>query len=119
MKRPRANDGTASPAGNDTPCCTVNPGWDFSARLSCRSGRPGTPFDVAQPTAQRRGLYGITRVNTARAPDDFRLDVRFAGAQIITNRQNVAGDAWNRGISRVALSRQPGSFPVIGLAWEV
>ncbi|MEP6919317.1 MAG: hypothetical protein ABJC89_26985, partial [Acidobacteriota bacterium] len=51
----------------------VTPRWDVSMRLSYLSGRPYTPFDSEQSTAQRRGIYDLTQVNTARLPDYFRL----------------------------------------------
>jgi hypothetical protein len=110
----------------------VNPRWDLSMRLSYLSGRPSTPFDLEQSTVQRRGIYDLTQVNTARLSDYFRLDVRvdrrfvaggrplvvFAGAQNITNRQNIAGYTWNRGINAVEVNKQLGIFPIVGLEWR-
>ena len=54
----------------------LSPVWEFSARLSFLSGRPFTPYDQAVSTAQRRGVYDLTRVNAERAPDYARVDVR-------------------------------------------
>ena len=44
--------------------------------LSFLSGRPFTPYDQAGSTAQRRGVYDLTRVNGGRAPDYVRVDMR-------------------------------------------
>ena len=52
------------------------PAWEVSARLSFLSGRPFTPYDQAVSTAQRRGVYDLTRVNAERAPDYGRVDIR-------------------------------------------
>ena len=54
----------------------LSPVWEVSARLSFLSGRPFTPYDQAVSTAQRRGVYDLTRVNAERAPDYARIDVR-------------------------------------------
>ena len=46
----------------------LSPVWEFSARVSFLSGRPFTPYDQAVSTAQRRGVYDLTRVNAERRP---------------------------------------------------
>jgi hypothetical protein len=50
--------------------------WESSLRVSLLSGRPYTPFDVAESTRQRRGIYDLSQVNAVRAPAYFRVDVR-------------------------------------------
>ena len=71
-------------------------------------------------------------MNAARLPDYFRLDLRadrtfivngkpvllFAGAQNITNRENIAGYTWNRGTNAIELNKQLGIFPIIGLDYR-
>ncbi len=110
----------------------VNPGWEFSVRLSYLAGRPSTPFDLEQSAAQRRGIYDVSQVNAARLPDYVRLDLRadrtstvagqpvllFVGAQNVTNRQNIAGYTWNRGVNTVEVNKQLGIFPVLGVEWR-
>jgi hypothetical protein len=110
----------------------VSPRWEFSARLSYLAGRPYTPFDFDQSSAGRRGIYDLSSVNAARLPDYFRLDLRadrtftvngksvllFAGAQNITNRDNIAGYTWNRGTNAIELNKQLGIFPIIGLDYR-
>ena len=50
--------------------------WESSLRVSYLSGRPYTPFDVAESARQRRGIYDLSQVNAIRAPAYFRLDAR-------------------------------------------
>ena len=110
----------------------MNPRWEFSGRLSYLAGRPYTPFDLDQSAAQRRAIYDLSRVNAAQLPDYVRVDLRadrtftvagkpvliFVGAQNITNRHNVAGYTWNRGLNAADVNKQLGIFPVLGLDWR-
>jgi hypothetical protein len=110
----------------------INPRWEVSTRLSWLSGRPYTPYDTATSTAQRRGVYDLTRVNGERAPDYGRFDVRvdriftvsgqplvvFAGVQNLTNRRNVAGYTWNRRLNIEQVNEQQGIFPILGLEYR-
>ncbi|MCC7241451.1 MAG: TonB-dependent receptor, partial [Acidobacteria bacterium] len=73
--RQAALDGVQRPGSFDYPRVLnlsggykVNPQWDVSARLSYLSGRPYTPFDLQQSTAERRGVYDLTQVNAERLP---------------------------------------------------
>ncbi len=106
--------------------------WEFSARLSFLSGRPFTPYDQVVSTAQRRGVYDLTRVNAERAPDYGRIDIRadrtftvggrplnlFFGVQNVTNRRNFASYSWNRRTNSQQFGEQQGIFPVLGLDWR-
>ena len=106
--------------------------WEFSARLSFLSGRPFTPYDQAVSTAQRRGVYDLTRVNAERAPDYARIDVRvdrsfsvggqplnlFVGVQNVTNRRNFASYTWNRRTNAQQFGEQQGIFPIAGFDWR-
>ena len=106
--------------------------WEFSARLSFLSGRPFTPYDQAVSTAQRRGVYDLTRVNAERAPDYGRVDIRvdrtftvggqplnvFVGVQNVTNRRNFASYAWNGRTNTQQVGEQQGIFPILGLDWR-
>lgn len=106
--------------------------WEVSARLSFLSGRPFTPYDEAVSTAQRRGVYDLTRVNAERAPDYGRVDVRvdrtftvggqplncFLGVQNLTNRRNFASYSWNRRTNTQQFGEQQGIFPILGLDWR-
>lgn len=106
--------------------------WEFSARLSFLSGRPFTPYDQAVSTAQRRGVYDLTRVNAERAPDYGRVDLRvdrtfmvagqplnvFAGVQNVTRRRNFARYTWNRRTNSEQFGEQQGIFPILGLDWR-
>lgn len=110
----------------------LNPKWEFSTRVAYLAGRPFTPYNVAESTSQRRPIFDLTRVNTERLPDYFRLDLRvdrsikvwgkpvllFFGAQNVTNRRNVAGLSWNRRTNRSVTGEQLGIFPNIGLDWR-
>jgi hypothetical protein len=110
----------------------LRPKWEVSARLAYLSGRPFTPFDVTNSTAQRRGIFELGRVNAERLPDYFRADFRidrtftfrdkpllvFAGIQNVINRRNVAGYQWNRRLNVQQTNEQLGIFPLIGLDWR-
>ncbi len=106
--------------------------WELSARVSFLSGRPFTPYDQAVSTAQRRGVYDLTRVNAERAPDYSRIDIRvdrtfrvggqplnvFAGVQNVTNRRNFASYSWNRRTNSQQFGEQQGIFPILGFDWR-
>ena len=110
----------------------LSPAWELSARLSFLSGRPFTPYDAAVSSAQRRGVYDLTQVNAARAPDYGRIDVRvdrtftvggqplnlFVGVQNVTNRRNFASYNWNRRTNTQQFGEQQGIFPILGLDWR-
>jgi hypothetical protein len=106
--------------------------WESSLKLSYLSGRPYTPFDEAESTRQRRGIYDLSRVNDVRVPAYFRLDARvdrnatlakkpvivFLGVQNLTGRRNVNGFEWNRRANVPRPLEQLGVFPLIGLEWR-
>jgi hypothetical protein len=110
----------------------LSPVWELSARLSFLSGRPFTPYDQAVSTAQRRGVYDLTRVNAERAPNYGRVDIRvdrtftaggrplnlFVGVQNVTNRRNFASYSWNRRTNTQQFGEQQGIFPIVGLDWR-
>jgi hypothetical protein len=106
--------------------------WEISTRLAFLSGRPFTPYDQSVSTAQRRGVYDLTRVNAERAPDYGRVDIRvdrtftvggqplnvFVGAQNVTNRRNFSGYSWNRRSNSEEFGEQQGIFPILGFDWR-
>jgi hypothetical protein len=106
--------------------------WESSLRVSYLSGRPYTPFDVAESARQRRGIYDLSQVNAIRAPAYFRLDARidrnatiagkpvilFFGVQNVTGRRNVSGYTWNRRTNAADANVQLGVFPILGLEWR-
>lgn len=110
----------------------LTPVWELSARVSFLSGRPYTPYDQAVSTAQRRGVYDLTRVNAERAPDYGRVDLRldrtftvggqplniFLGVQNVTNRKNFASYSWNRRTNAQQFGEQQGIFPILGFDWR-
>ncbi len=129
-------DGVLRPGSFDYPFVVnllggyrLSPAWEFSVRFSLLSGRPFTPYDQALSTAQRRGVYDLTRVSAERAPDYSRLDIRvdrtftvggqpfnvFAGVQNVTNRRNFASYSWNRRTNSQQFGEQQGIFPILGL----
>jgi hypothetical protein len=137
--RHAGRDGRLRPGSFDYPVVInalgahrLSPRWEISARVAYLSGRPFTPFDEALSSAQRRGVYDLSRVNAARAADYFRADVRvdrtfqlwnrpvtlFAGVQNATNRKNVAGYSWDRRANVIRTSEQLGLFPILGLDWR-
>ncbi len=137
--RPRRPHGDPEPASFEYPWIfnavggyRLNPKWEFSVRVAYLTGRPFTPFNIAESTRQRRPIFDLNQVNAQRLPDYFRLDLRvdrnlkvwgkplllFFGAQNVTNRRNVAGFGWNRRTNNQLLNEQLGIFPNIGLDWR-
>ena len=146
----RALDGVRRPGNYDTPMAAnalgnlqMWKGIQLDLRESVSSGRPYTPFDLADSNAQSRGIYDLTRVNAARAPLYNRLDVelerRFrvprgvfelhAGAENILNRGNLLGYVWlddcqvawgcgNSSGQPIAKADQMGRYPVFSLRYE-
>ncbi len=106
--------------------------WELSTRLAYLGGRPYTPFDAAESTAQRRGIFDLSRVNGERARDYVRVDLRvdrtftvrdkpllvFLGVQNVLNRKNFAGYTWNRRLNAEQFNEQLGAFPLIGMEWR-
>jgi hypothetical protein len=132
-------DGVLRPGSFDYPVVfnlvggyRLSPTWEISARLSFLSGRPFTPYDAAESTRQRRGVYDLTRVNDARAPDYARIDLRvdrtftvggqplnvFFGVQNVANRRNFANYSWNRRTNTQQFGEQQGLFPILGFDWR-
>jgi len=118
-------------------------GIQLDLRESVSSGRPYTPFDLADSNAQSRGIYDLTRVNAARGPLYNRLDVelerRFrvprgvfelhAGAENILNRGNLLGYVWlddcqvswgcgNSSGQPITKADQMGRYPVFSLRYD-
>ncbi len=110
----------------------LNRKWDFSVRGVYLTGRPFTPFNTALSSAQRRGVFDLSRYNGVRAPDYFRLDFRvdrtftfrekpvvlFVGLQNATNRRNFAFPGWSRTTNQQTVETQLGLFPIVGLNWR-
>jgi len=106
--------------------------WELSARIAYLTGRPYTPFDIAESTRQRRPIFDLQRVNAERLPDYARLDVRldrtflvrdkpllvFIGAQNVINRKNLASYSWDRRANTIQENEQIGLFPLIGMEWR-
>ena len=105
--------------------------WEVAGRFAYLDGRPFTPFDQELSTQQRRGIFDLSRVNAERAPDFYRLDLRFDrtftvndkplivffGFQNITNRNNFNGIEWSRRLNRQTFEDGNGLFPLFGLDW--
>ncbi len=131
-------DGVLRPGAFDYPFVAnitgginVTPNWLVSARMAWLGGRPYTPFDVALSESVGRGIFDLSRVNDARAPAYFRLDLRaqrtfdftrplvvFFGVQNVTNRLNFSAYTWNRRSNSVRFQEQQGLFPILGLDWK-
>jgi hypothetical protein len=83
-------------------------GIQLDLRESVASGRPYTPFDLADSNAQSRGIYDLTQINAIRGPLYNRLDLELernfharkgvinlhAGAENTLNRGNLMGYVW-------------------------
>ena len=132
-------DAVQRPASYDYPVVAnatanyrINERWEIGTRVSYLAGRPYTPIDEALSSAGRRPIYDLARVNEARNPAYFRVDLRvdrrwlvnglplsvYAGAQNITNRTNVSGFSWDRRNGGIRRLEQLGIFPIVGLEWQ-
>lgn len=83
-------------------------GFEISSRYGYSTGRPYTPFNMADSQAQDRPIYDLTSMNTLRAPYFSRLDVQvskdllvhsrhlelYGGVENILNRQNFLSYVW-------------------------
>ena len=83
--------------------------WEFSGKFTYASGRPYTPYLDDQSIAQNRAIFDLNRVNSERAPDYHRLDLRvdryfnfsdwsllvFMDVLNVYNRENVQQFIWN------------------------
>jgi hypothetical protein len=112
-------------------------------RESASSGRPYTPFDLADSNAQHRGIYDLTQINALRAPFYNRLDLELerdfharrgvfnihAGAENVFNRGNLMGYVWldnciagencgQNNYEPIAKVDQMGRYPVFSLRYE-
>jgi outer membrane receptor protein involved in Fe transport len=82
--------------------------YGISARYGYASGRPYTPYDLADSTAQDRPIYDVSQMNTPRAPYFARLDAQlnkdvvvrglhleiYAGVNNILDRKNFLSYVW-------------------------
>jgi hypothetical protein len=83
-------------------------GYEISGRYGFASGRPYTPYDLADSTAQDRPIYDVSQMNTPRAPYFARLDAQlnkdlvvhglhleiYAGVNNILDRKNFLSYVW-------------------------
>jgi len=115
---------------------------EFSFRYEATSGRPYTPFLLAESAAQNRPIYDLTRVNAERGPVYSRLDFRashtftfgsrhlaaYGGLENAFDRQNFLGIVWLpryglAGVCRrnpsscVSYQDQMGLFPNFGASY--
>ncbi len=146
----RALDGIRRPDNYDTPWAAtalgnvrLARGVQLDLRESILSGRPYTPFDLADSNAQQRGIYDLTRINALRGPLYNRLDVEFersfhaargifnihAGAENVLNRGNLLGYVWldncrqgqtcgNSSGQPITKVDQMGRYPVFSVRYE-
>ena len=113
--RYQALDGVRRPGNYDVPW-TANVmgnlrlplGMELDLRESYASGRPYTPFDIADSLQQMRGIYDLTLINAMRGPLYNRLDMELersfrlrsgvfeihGGVENVLNRGNLDGYVW-------------------------
>jgi hypothetical protein len=106
--------------------------WEYSTRASYGSGRPITPVLTAQSIQQDRLVLDVNQLNTLRAPDYFRLDLRvdrrfgirrgtlatYLELQNVTGQSNQSVQLWNAKTKKVAYQEQISFLPVVGLNWK-
>jgi hypothetical protein len=88
-------------------------GYELSSRFGYATGRPYTPFDVPNSSAQNRPIYDVSQMNARRAPYYARLDAQlnkdflmrglhmeiYMGVNNILNRANFLSSVWLPDIS--------------------
>ena len=110
-----AADGVLRPGNFDLPLVVnalatlrLPKAMQLSLRNTFASGRPYTPFDLADSMHQDRGIYDLARINALRGPAYNRLDFQFSrdfhlrgkimnlegGLENALNRPNFLGQAW-------------------------
>jgi hypothetical protein len=108
-------DGVRRPSNYDLPWITnfagiqrLGRGYELSARFGYATGRPYTPFDLSDSSAQNRAIYDVSRMNALRAPYFARFDAQlnkdftkgglhlqlYMGANNILNRANFMSYVW-------------------------
>lgn len=105
---------------------------ELSTRIGYGTGRPTTPLLAGASAAQNRLVFDVAQLNGTRAPDYFRMDVRydhrvpvrggwlalFLELQNLTNRENVTALEWNPKLGRSQWRAQTTFLPVVGMNWK-
>jgi hypothetical protein len=105
---------------------------ELSTRLSWGTGRPTTPLLNSASIAQNRLIFDVAQLNTGRAPNYFRMDVRvdkrlpirgtwlstYIELQNVTNRKNKTTLDWNPKTGRAQWREQTSFLPVGGINWK-
>ncbi|MEI6739473.1 MAG: TonB-dependent receptor [Gemmatimonadaceae bacterium] len=105
---------------------------EFSTRVSWGTGRPTTPLLSAVSAAQNRLVFDVSQLNADRAPNYFRMDLRFDNRlpirgtwlstyielQNVTNRHNKTTLDWNPKTGRAQWREQTSFLPVGGINWK-
>jgi hypothetical protein len=108
-------DGIRRPSNYDFPWIVnfaalqrLGHGYEISTRYGYATGRPYTPFDLPDSSAQNRPIYDISHMNAERAPYFARLDAQldkdiimrglhlelYMGVNNILNRSNFLSYVW-------------------------
>ena len=109
-----------------------SPKWELSMRWVFAGGAPYTQFDLAQSTAENRGIFDNSRINEERLPDYHTLDVRvdrrfnlansnwiiYLSIQNLYGRDNIASYYWNQVQNKPDTYKQWGTLPIIGAEFE-
>ena len=83
-------------------------GYEVSGRFGYATGRPYTPFDLPNSSAQNRPIYDLSKMNAERAPYYARLDAQlnkdftmggvhmevYMGVDNLLNRANFLSYVW-------------------------
>ena len=105
---------------------------EFSTRMSWGTGRPTTPLLTNLSQAQNRLVFDVSQLNANRAPNYFRMDLRFDNRlpikgtwltmyvelQNVTNRLNKTTLDWNPKTGRAQWREQTSFLPVGGINWK-
>ncbi|GJQ62914.1 MAG: collagen-binding protein [Melioribacteraceae bacterium] len=106
--------------------------WEFKIRWTYAGGAPYTPFDIAQSTQLREGIWDLDRINSERLPDYHSLNLRvdkrfyFTNSNMIVylsiwnaySRENVAQYVWDEVKNEQGTMKQWSTLPVLGIEYE-
>jgi hypothetical protein len=107
--------------------------FEVSTRATYTSGRPITPIDEVLSREQNRAVYDTERVNAARTPEYYRLDLRadrrfafgfgnlvlYLEVDNVTNRENIREYIWNKRENRIDTAPQSSRMIIGGINIEL
>ncbi len=110
----------------------MSPTWEFALKIAYAGGAPYTPFDLEASRAANSGIFDPGRINAARLPAYFSLNLRvdkrfnFRASNLIaylsvwnvSGHRNVMAYTWNTITLEPGTTLGWGILPVLGIEFE-